>query len=78
MPAPKFLCQLVLLFSVILVGCSDNDNNEPLVPPIELPPEPVYLPVAEPMVALPPDIGVPILISTSFDFAEQGYVQEEC
>jgi hypothetical protein len=28
-------------------------------------------------VELPPDIGAPVLISTSFDFAEQGYVQEE-
>jgi hypothetical protein len=77
MPAPRLLCQLVLLFSVILVGCSDNNNNKPQVPPIEPPPEPEYLPVVEPTVELPPDIGVPVLISTSFDFAEQGYVQEE-
>jgi hypothetical protein len=77
MSATKLLCQLVLLFSVLLMGCSDNDNDKPQVPPIELPPEPEYLPVTEPTVELPPDIGVPVLIGTSFDFAEQGYVQEE-
>ncbi len=77
MPATKFLCQFVLLFSFLVVGCSDNDNDKPQVPPIVLPPEPEYLPVSEPTVELPPNIGAPVLISTSFDFAEQGYVQEE-
>jgi hypothetical protein len=77
MPAPKLLCQFVLLFSIILVGCSDNDNNSPQVPPIEPPPEPEYLPVTAPTVELPPDIGAPVLISTNFDFNEQGYIQEE-
>ncbi|MFT7288314.1 MAG: hypothetical protein ACI87W_002432 [Halieaceae bacterium] len=37
----------------------------------------MYLPVAQPTVETPPDIGAAVLISTSFDFAEQGYVQEE-
>ncbi len=59
-----------------LVACSDSDSLQ-ITPPPPPPPEPTFLPVTEPTVEAPPDIGDPVLISTSFDFGEQGYVSEE-
>ena len=68
---------LLLGLLVGLGACGDSGNNNSR--PEEIPPpEPEYLPVATPSVELPPaDTGNLSLISTSFDLAAVGYVQEE-
>jgi hypothetical protein len=71
----RSVCSAVLITA--LVGCSDDNNNnrnDPVEPPT---PEPEFLPVSTPSVSAPPDIGSTVLISTFFDFADVGFVQEE-
>ncbi len=69
------LCFSTLL--LILAGCSDSSDRRPDDGGEVLPPEPEYLPVSMPTVELPPDEGDIVLISTFFDFADVGFVQEE-
>jgi len=64
-----------LAFCLLVLQACDGSNTILIEPPP--PPEPEFLPVAEPAVESPPAIGEPVLISTSFDLAEQGYLQEE-
>jgi hypothetical protein len=66
---------LGLLCCALLVSACSDSNTLQIDPPA--PPEPEYLPVALPTVESPPAIGEPVLISTSFELADQGYVQEE-
>ncbi|MEM6301035.1 MAG: alpha/beta hydrolase domain-containing protein [Pseudomonadota bacterium] len=68
------------ILSGILLGllgaCTDSNSLD--VPPITpLPPPPQFLPVSEPQIMAPPAINEPFLISTTFDFAAQGYQAEE-
>jgi len=60
-----------------MAGCSGKSNSGPTYEPPPPAPEPEYLSVAVPTVELPPDIGDPSLISTFFDFADVGFIQEE-
>ena len=72
------LVYIPLLLSVLLSGCdSGGSGGEPIPPEPPPEPEPEYLPVPEPSVEAPPDEGDIALISTFFDFAEVGFVQEE-
>jgi hypothetical protein len=67
---------LFLLLAVTLAACGDGNTLQ--IDPVEPPPQPPqYLPVTEPTVETPPDIAAPVLISTSFDLADVGYLQEE-
>jgi len=70
---------LVLLFVALLAACSDGSDNRPddggeVMPPE---PEPEFLPISMPTVELPPETGDIVLISTFFDLADVGFVQEE-
>jgi len=69
-------CRAVALVLGLLALAACDDSNTLLIDPPP-PPEPEFLPVAVPAVEAPPAIGEPVLISTSFDLASQGYVQEE-
>ncbi|MEQ8262415.1 alpha/beta hydrolase domain-containing protein [Pseudohaliea sp.] len=69
----RLLAPLFALCLLAITACDDS-NTLAIEPP---PPEPEFLPVAEPAVEMPPAIGEAVLISTSFDLAGQGYVQEE-
>lgn len=64
----------LLCLAAVLAACSDGDTL--IIEPTE-PPPPSYLPVAEPTVEMPPAVGEPVLISTSFDFSGQGYRVDE-
>ena len=67
-----------LLLSVLLSACDSSSSGGQPTPPEPPPePEPEYLPVPEPSIEAPPDEGDIALISTFFDFAEVGFVQEE-
>ena len=66
-----WLTAAALLLTVLLSACSDGNNSA------NRNREPELLPVAMPTVELPPEIGQPVLISTTFDLAEVGFVQEE-
>lgn len=67
----------VLLFASILIlsglsaSCSDTNDSRPSDTQTQL------LPVSQPSIELPPEVGEPALISTSFDLSEVGFVQEE-
>lgn len=70
---------LLAVFVSILTACSDGSDSRPdeggeVTPPE---PEPEYLPIAMPLVELPPETGAISLISTFFDLADVGFVQEE-
>jgi hypothetical protein len=69
-------CRAQALGLCLLALAACDDSNTILIEPPP-PPEPEFLPVTEPAVESPPAIGEPVLISTSFELAEQGYVQEE-
>jgi len=80
LPAPRLrggwrLRAPALALCLLALSACDGSNTLLIEPPP--PPEPEFLPVAEPAVESPPAIGEPVLISTSFDLAAQGYVQEE-
>lgn len=64
----RALMVCILGFSI---ACSDNSHKTSVNP------NPVYLPVANPVVSDPPDAGSIVLQSTVFDLAEVGYRQRE-
>ena len=55
---------------VTLQACSDGNNNSK-------PAEPEFLPIPQPTVEDPPDIGNLFLLTTVFELEEQGYRQRE-
>ena len=63
----------VLALGLALAGCSDSSNSNSR--PGDSQPD--LLPVSMPTVELPPGDGEAFLISTTFDLAEAGFVQEE-
>lgn len=67
-----------LQFAVVLIwlamaqaisGCSDSSDSRPVSDD--------YLPISNPMVELPPDVGEPFLAVANFDLADFGYIEEE-
>ena len=62
---------------VLIAACGGKENPGPTYIPPEPEPEPEYLPVTVPIVELPPDLGDPVLVSTFFNLADVGFVQEE-
>ncbi len=66
-----FLC-IPLLLS-LLAACSEGGNS--IVPPLEE--EPSFLPIAQPLLENPPDIGDISLLSHEFDLATVGYEEAE-
>ena len=54
-----------------LIACSGDNNNKPKVT------EPEYLPIANPEMSLPPDVGEINLLAENFDLADVGYQQSE-
>ena len=65
------------MLAALLSACSDSGSDRNREEEVVIPPEPEYLPVSSPSVETPPGTGAPVLISTTFDFASVGYVQEE-
>ena len=61
----------VALTVATLAACSDS-NNRPTQPP-----EPEFLPIANPEVSLPPDTGFINLLAQNFDLGDVGYEQAE-
>lgn len=60
-----------LILAPMLVACSgDNNNNNKGT-------EPEYLPIANPVLSLPPDVGGINLLAENFDLQEVGYQQSE-
>jgi hypothetical protein len=66
-----FLWASVLVLSGLSTACSDSNNSAPRDT------QPQLLPVSQPTIELPPTVGDPSLISTTFDLSEVGFVQEE-
>jgi len=60
-----------LFLSLFLAACSGDNNNNPKVT------EPEYLPIANPAMSLPPDVGEINLLAENFDLADVGYRQSE-
>ena len=60
----------LILFALALCGCSNSGDRARSS-------EPEYLPIANPVVSLPPDEGSINLLSQSFDLASVGYQQAE-
>ena len=61
----------VVILLGLLTGCSDGSDSGPGFR------QPGLLPVSTPTVELPPGDGEPTLISTTFDLAAVGFIQEE-
>ena len=61
----------ILALSALVSGCSDSSSNGAREMQMRL------LPVSTPTVEIPPAEGQPTLISTTFDLAEAGFLQEE-
>ena len=61
----------VLVASALGAGCSDGSSPDSRENQSSL------LPVSKPNVEIPPAVGEPILISTTFDLDEVGFVREE-
>tara|TARA_R110001592_G_scaffold363371_1_gene685449 strand:+ start:50187 stop:51701 length:1515 start_codon:yes stop_codon:yes gene_type:complete len=60
-----------LILAPMLAACSgDNNNNNKGT-------EPEYLPIANPVLSLPPDVGGINLLAENFDLQEVGYQQSE-
>ncbi len=74
MPITKLL--QVLSLSVLLSACSDSSDRQPAEPPV-VPPEPEFLPISNPNVALPPDESSLFLLAQNFDLADIGYEDAE-
>ena len=70
-PCKCWLTATALLLTALLSACSDGNNSA------NRNREPGLLPVSTPNVELPPEIGAPVLISTTFDPAAVGFVQQE-
>ena len=60
-----------VLLSFALAACSGDGNNDKKVVSTE------YLPIPNPVVSLPPDVGDLNLLAENFDLAEVGYQQSE-
>ncbi len=56
---------------VVLAACSDSSDRP------STPPEPEFLPIANPEVSLPPDEGEINLLAQNFDLGDVGYQQSE-
>ncbi len=61
----------IIVASVTLIACSSSDNNDDFTT------QPEYLPVMNPTVSLPPDVGSISLLSQNFDLGSVGYQQAE-
>ena len=61
----------LFVFTLLLQACSDSSDRP------DTGTEPEYLPVANPMVSLPPDEGAINLLSQNFDLGSVGYQQAE-
>ncbi|MAT93988.1 MAG: hypothetical protein CME59_15480 [Halioglobus sp.] len=59
---------LALTFTLLLAACSDGSDN---------PPGRALLPLPNPQLSLPPDVGSPNLLAQNFDLGEVGYRQLE-
>ena len=62
---------------VILAGCSDSSGGRPDDGGESLPAEPELLPISQPTVENPPELGDLSLLSTTFDLSIVGYEQRE-
>ena len=60
-----------LCISSFLAACSSDNNNNPKVT------DPEYLPIANPLMSLPPDAGEINLLAENFDLGDVGYQQSE-
>jgi hypothetical protein len=58
----------IILASVTLIACSDSNDDDM---------EPEYLPVMNPVVSLPPDVGSIRLLAENFDLGSVGYQKAE-
>ena len=65
------LAAFVVILVGLLTGCSDGSDSGPGFR------QPGLLPVPTPTIELPPGDGEPTLISTTFDLAAVGFMQEE-
>ncbi len=65
----RALC--VLALGATVMACSDNNNNKLTII------EPEYLPIANPVMSLPPDTGEINLLAENFDLEDVGYQQSE-
>ncbi|MDG2046760.1 MAG: alpha/beta hydrolase domain-containing protein, partial [Halioglobus sp.] len=61
----------IIAASVTLIACSSSNNDDDFIP------QPEYLPIANPTVSLPPDVGTLNLLAQSFDLGDVGYQQRE-
>ncbi|TDG14128.1 hypothetical protein E2F43_11670 [Seongchinamella unica] len=61
----------LLLAFTTLMACDDSSQRT------TTPPEPEYLPIAQPQVSLPPDAGSINLLALNFDLEDVGYRQSE-
>jgi hypothetical protein len=61
----------ILVLSAVLAACSDNNNNNKKAN------EPEYLPIPNPVMSLPPDVGEINLLAENFDLEDVGYRQSE-
>lgn len=59
-----------LVASTVLLACSDSSDNSPVL-------FSEYLPISNPSVERPPDIGNPILQVANYELVEVGYKQQE-
>ena len=65
------LCASILILGGLSTACSDSNHSGARDA------QPQFLPVSQPSIELPPAIGEPVLLSTTFDLSEVGFVQEE-
>ena len=61
----------IIIAAITFTACSSSDNNDSFSPQAE------YLPIANPTVSLPPDVGSINLLAQNFDLGEVGYQQTE-
>jgi hypothetical protein len=57
--------------SITLIACSNSDSSDNFTP------QPEYLPVTNPTVSLPPEVGSISLLTQNFDLGSVGYQQAE-
>jgi hypothetical protein len=65
--------KLPLLFSLLVLVTACSDGGVSVVPPLQ----PSFLPIANPTVENPPDVGGISLLANSFDLADVGYEVQE-
>ncbi len=61
----------LMWFVLGLAACSDNKGSFVFVE------EPIYLPIPNPVLSMPPDAGAPNLLAQNFDLGSVGYQQME-